>query len=297
MARIGFVGLGTMGGPMAGHLVAAGHEVLGADTSPEARDAARAAGVTVVEDATACAEGVDVLVTMLTTGQVVRAVLLEGPALLERVAPGTLVVDCSSIDVATTAELGEVAARRGVDLVDAPVSGGVVGARAGTLTFMVGATDGPLARAEPVLAAMGRRVVHVGGPGAGQATKICNQMLFGSTLVAVAEAFTLASHLGLDPRRFHDVVTQATGDCWAVRNFCPWPGVVEGSAADEGYAARFAARLMSKDVHLATAAAADVGQELPLAERAAALYAALAEHDGDLDASAVIRELPAPTGR
>lgn len=292
MTRIGFIGLGMMGGPMAANLAAAGHEVAGYDPAPEALATAAAAGVTTADSPRAAVSGAEVVLTMLTRGDVVRSVLLGPDGVLAAVPAGTLVIDSSSIDVATTRELHEQAAAAGLDYLDAPVSGGVGGARGGTLTFMVGGDVETVNRVRPLLDVMGAKVVHAGGPGAGQAVKTINQMLFGSTLVAVAEAFTLADRLDLDPAVLYDVVTSASGDCWAIRNFCPWPGVVAGSAADAGYEPRFSGRLMSKDLHLATDAATDAGQELPVASVVAALYAQLAELTVDVDSSAVIRVLP-----
>lgn len=293
MARVGFVGLGRMGGPMAANLAAAGHEVIGYDVLPEALAAATTVGVVGADSAVEAAADAEVVLTMLNRGDVVRSVLLGSDGVLAHLRSGTIVIDSSSIDVATTRELHKQSSSRSVGYLDAPVSGGVSGAQRGTLTFMVGGDAETLQRVRPVLDVMGAKVVHAGPPGSGQAVKALNQMLFGSTLVAVAEAFTLADRLGLDPTVLYDVVTSASGDCWAIRNFCPWPGVVPGSAADAGYEPRFAARLISKDLNLATSAAADVGQHLPVAAVTAALYEQLANlHQDDVDSSAVIEVLP-----
>lgn len=293
VARVGFIGLGRMGGPMAANLVAAGHDVRGYDLAPEATESAASDGVTVTASPAEAAAGADVVVTMLTRGDVVRSVLAGPDGVLARLKAGTLVVDSSSIDIATTKEMHAEASARGIHYIDAPVSGGVGGAQKGTLTFMVGGAAESLEQARPYLEVMGAKVVHAGAAGSGQAVKSINQMLFGSSLVAVAEAFTLADRLGLDPTILYEVVTSASGDCWAIRNFCPWPGVVTGSAADSGYEPRFAARLMSKDLGLAVDAAAGVGQELPVAELTASLYDKLATlQDDDIDSSAVIRVIP-----
>jgi 3-hydroxyisobutyrate dehydrogenase len=293
VTRVGFIGLGRMGGPMAANLAAAGHDVTGYDLAPEACEAASASGVTVASSPVEAVAGAEVVMTMLTRGDVVRSVLAGPDGVLAQLPPGTVVVDSSSIDIATTKDLHEEATSRGLGYIDAPVSGGVGGARAGTLTFMVGGEAETLDRARPLLDVMGAKVVHAGAPGSGQAVKTINQMLFGSTLVAVAEAFTLADRLSLDPKVLYDVVTSASGDCWAIRNFCPWPGVVPGSAADSGYEPRFAARLMSKDLNLAVGAASSTGQELPIASVTASLYDKLANlQDDEIDSSAVIRVVP-----
>jgi len=296
VTRVGFIGLGKMGGPMAANLASAEHEVAGYDVIPEALAAAAANGLTVAGSAVEAVADAEVVVTMLTRGDVVRSVLLGSDGVLDHLRPGTIIVDSSSIDVATTRELHEQASSRSVGYLDAPVSGGVSGAQRGTLTFMVGGDAETLERVRPVLDVMGSKVVHAGPPGSGQGVKAVNQMLFGSTLVAVAEAFTLADRLGLDPSVLYDVVTSASGDCWAIRNFCPWPGVVPGSAADAGYESRFAARLMSKDLNLAASAAADVGQHLPVAAVVTALYEQLINlRQDDIDSSAVIQVLPRPS--
>lgn len=295
MTRIGFVGLGNMGGPMSANLVAAGHHVTGFDLAADALAAAAAAGVTVAETAAAAAADAEVVITMLPRGEIVRSALSGPDGVLAALPAGALVIDCSSIDVATTRELHQATAAAGASYLDAPVSGGVSGARAATLTFMVGGNAETLERARPLFEVMGSKIVHAGAAGAGQAVKTLNQLLFGTTLAAVAEAFTLAAQLDLDPAILYNVVTSASGDCWAIRNFCPWPGVVPGSAADSGYEPRFSARLMSKDLHLAVDAAAAVGQELPVGSVAAALYAQLADRPDDVDSSAVIQALPGAT--
>lgn len=292
MTRIGFIGLGNMGGPMSTNLVAAGHQVKGFDVTAEAVAAAAEAGVSRADSPADAAADADVVVTMLPRGEIVRTALLGPDGALGALAPGALLIDCSSIDVSTTRELHELAAAAGIAYLDAPVSGGVGGARAGTLTFMVGGEADAVERGRAVFDAMGAKVVHAGAPGAGQAVKSLNQLVFGTTLAVVAEAFTLADKLDVDPSVLYDVVTSASGDCWAIRNFCPWPGVVAGSAADSGYEPRFSARLMSKDLGLALDAAASVGQEVSVGSVAAALYAQLAARPEDIDSSAVIQALP-----
>ncbi|MFE1441473.1 3-hydroxyisobutyrate dehydrogenase [Streptomyces sp. NPDC058739] len=291
MATVGFIGLGNMGGPMAANLVAAGHQVRGHDLSPEAVAAAREAGVTIAGSVAETVARAEVVITMLPTGRHVRDVVLGDDGVLTHAAGGTLVIDSSTIDIPNTRAVHAALTERGLPVLDAPVSGGVAKARAGTLTFMAGGTDEAFALARPCLEAMGANIVHTGSAGAGQAAKICNNMLFGTTMTAVAEAFVLAERLGLDARSLYDIVSTSSGDSWALRNFCPWPGLVEGSAADNGYRANFAAALMSKDLRLALTAAEESGVELPVSGRADAVFAALATAEGHLDASAVIREI------
>jgi 3-hydroxyisobutyrate dehydrogenase len=295
MSDIAFIGLGAMGGPMAANLVAAGHTVRGFDLSDGARALAAANGVDVrdtVADATA---GADVAFTMLPNGSIVRDVVMGQAGVLDSLAPGTVLVDSSSIDVATSAEVHEAAERAGVACIDAPVSGGIGGAAAGTLTFMVGGEASTLELVRPVLNAMGATIVHVGERTLGQAAKTCNQMLFGTTLTAVSEMFVLASSLGLDHRVLWEIVTTSTGDCRAIRNFCPVPDVVEGSPSDNDYKPGFAAPLMLKDLNLALAAAKASNQRLPLAEITAGAYSDLVEEFGALDCSAVIKTVPSRT--
>ncbi|MFJ9606225.1 3-hydroxyisobutyrate dehydrogenase [Kitasatospora sp. NPDC101176] len=286
--RIGFVGLGTMGGPMAANLVAAGHRVTGYDLSAEARERAAARGVMIAGSAAEAVGEAEVVLTMLPTGRHV----LDSYSELTESAAGALFVDCSTIavgDARVVADLVRVAGHRAVD---APVSGGVPGAEAASLTFMVGA-DGPdFAEAEPVLAAMGRRVVHCGTSGAGQAAKICNNMILGISMIAVSEAVVLGESLGLSHQALFDVASTASGQCWALTSNCPVPGPVPASPANRGYAGGFAAALMAKDLGLAAAAATVSDVPAELGGRAAELYAAFAEEAGaGLDFSAIITTL------
>ncbi|QKZ17599.1 3-hydroxyisobutyrate dehydrogenase [Streptomyces chartreusis] len=291
MTTLGFIGLGNMGGPMAANLVAAGHDVYGFDLSADAVVAAREAGVAIAHSVADAVAKAEVVVTMLPTGRHVQNVVLGDDSVLAHVADGTLVIDSSTIDIQSARAVHAALTDRGLPVVDAPVSGGVAKAKAGTLTFMVGGTPDAFAQARPYLEAMGANIVHTGAAGAGQAAKICNNMLFGTTMTAVAEAFVLAERLGLDARSLYDIVSTSSGDSWALRNFCPWPGLVEGSAADNDYRANFAAALMSKDLRLALTAAEEAGVDLPVSGRADAVFAALAQAEGHLDASAVIREI------
>lgn len=291
MSRVAFLGLGNMGGPMSANLVTAGHVVTGYDVSADAMRSAASRGVEVADSAAEAVTGADVVVSMLTKGDVVKDVLLTS-GLLASLARGTLVIDSSTIDMATTRELHVAAARSGLDFLDAPVSGGVGGAQAGTLTFMVGGSRDVFDRASGILSAMGRKLVHAGGPGAGQAIKMCNQMVFASSLTAVSETFVLGKLLGLDPKILFDVLSNASGDCWALHNFCPVPGLVAGSASDNDFKPKFSARLMNKDLQLGLAAAAEIGQDLIVAPGVAALFTTLAAGPEDVDTSAVIRLLP-----
>lgn len=289
MSTIGFVGLGNMGRPMAVNLVKAGHDVRGFDVVAAARERAHSEGVPVATSAAEAARGADILITMLPKGEHVRAVLLGEDTPLKELAPGAVAIDSSSIDIPTTRELHFVGADLNVDVVDAPVSGGVSGATAGTLTFMVGGAEAAIARCKAVLDVMGARIFQVGGPGAGQTAKACNQMVFGSSLVALAEAFVIAERLGLAPQKLFDVLSTSSGDCWALHNFTPLPGLVEGSAADNGYAPKFAAALLAKDLGLAATAAESAELDLVVGQGARERVEELAASDGALDASAVIK--------
>jgi 3-hydroxyisobutyrate dehydrogenase len=289
MATIGFIGLGNMGGPMVGHLVQAGHTVRGFDLAPAARAAAVAAGVLMAERATDVAAGADVVVTMLPAGQHVRAVWAD---LLPHMAPGALIIDCSTIDVDSARAAHGLAAAQGCRAVDAPVSGGVGGARAATLTFMVGGTDEAFAAAEPVLKLMGRKVVHCGPAGNGQAAKICNNMLLGISMIGTAEAFVLAEKLGLSHQALFEVASTSSGQCWSLTSYCPVPGPVPASPANNDYKPGFATALMLKDLKLAGAAALGSHAATPLGTAAAQLYALYAAAGGaDEDFSGIIRFL------
>lgn len=292
MTAISFIGLGAMGGPMAANLVRAGHQVKGYDPSENARAISADNGVTICGSAVETVEEAEVVITMLPNGPIVEDVMLRDTGALAAMSSDTVLIDSSSIDVATSRKLHLAAAEADVNCLDAPVSGGIAGASAGTLTFMVGGETGTLDRARPLLEAMGKTIVHVGAPGSGQAAKTCNQMLFGTTLTAVGEMFVLATSLGLDHQVLWNIVTNSTGDCRAIRNFCPVPDVVPGSAADNDYKPGFSSALMLKDLRLALTAAQSVDQELPLAGAAAAAYSNLVQDFGALDCSAVIKAIP-----
>ncbi|MER6199183.1 3-hydroxyisobutyrate dehydrogenase [Streptomyces sp. NPDC001586] len=295
-STVAFIGLGHMGGPMAANLVKAGHRVLGYDLVPELLAAAAATGVEPADSAVGAAAAADVVVTMLPAGRHVLALYGE-QGLLAAARPGTLFVDCSTIDVADARAAHEAAVAAGHRALDAPVSGGVVGAEAGTLTFMAGGGAEEFARAEPLLSAMGRKVVHCGVAGAGQAAKICNNMILAVSMIGVSEAFVLAESLGLDHQALFDVASTASGQCWALTVNCPVPGPVPASPANRDYRPGFAAPLMAKDLGLAANALRAGGVDAPLGLKAAELYAAFAEGEGaGLDFSAIVRTLRPQNG-
>ncbi len=290
MARIGFIGLGNMGGGMAANLVKAGHAVRAFDLAEaalaraEEADCTRAAsGVDAVRDA-------EVVVTMLPAGRHVLAVYRD--EIFDAVPASALLIDCSTIDVATAKAVGGLAQERTLAMVDAPVSGGIAAANGGTLTFMVGGEAAAFARAEPILNAMGKTVIHAGAVGAGQAAKICNNMILGATMIATCEAFALAAKLGLDPQTFYDISSKASGQSWSMTSYCPVPGVGPTTPADNGYQGGFAAALMLKDLKLAVEAANAAGASVPMGAAAGALYQAFVNADDKgLDFSAIIKLL------
>ncbi len=288
--KIGFIGVGNMGGPMACNLLKAGHEVTAFDLSAVALKTVIDAGGQPADSAVAAAAGADVVVSMLPAGAHVRAVYCEDGGVIDAAATGTLLIDCSTIDVTTAREIAGVAADKGLAMLDAPVSGGVAGAEAAALTFMVGGDAEAFVRAEPVLAKMGRKIVHAGGSGNGQAAKICNNMILGISMIALGEAFTLGAELGLEPKTLFDISSNASGSCWAMMNHLPVPGIVETAAANRDFKPGFATAMMLKDLRLAQQAAQDVGVATPLGAEAAALYGlfSAAGHDG-LDYSAIIK--------
>jgi 3-hydroxyisobutyrate dehydrogenase len=295
MSKIAFLGLGNMGGPMAANLVKAGHTVAGFDLVEGAKQAASGAGVSIAPTAREAVTGADVVVTMLPAG---KHVLAAHADFLPAALRGALVIDCSTIDVDSAKRAHEAGAAAGVLTLDAPVSGGVGGASAGTLTFMCGGADQAFAMAKPILEAMGKRIVHCGGPGAGQAAKICNNMILGATMIVTCEAFALADKLGLSAQALFDVASTSSGQSWSLTNYCPVPGPVPASPANRGFKPGFAASLMLKDLRLAQEAAASVGAATPLGAEAAQLYALFvaAGHGGD-DFSGVINFLQGAEGQ
>ncbi|MGW2228650.1 3-hydroxyisobutyrate dehydrogenase [Streptomyces formicae] len=288
---IGFIGLGHMGGPMAANLVEGGHRVLGHDLMPELLAQAVESGVEDAGSSASAAATADVVITMLPAGRHVLG-LYRDEGLLAAARPGTLFIDCSTIDVADARAAHEAATAAGMRALDAPVSGGVVGAEAGTLTFMAGGGGAEFAEAEPLLAVMGKKAVHCGGPGAGQAAKICNNMILGISMIAVSEAFVLGESLGLSAQSLFDVASTASGQCWALTANCPVPGPVPTSPANRDYRPGFAAPLMAKDLALAASAARAGGVPAELGLRAAELYAEYAEGGGaDQDFSGIVTTL------
>jgi 3-hydroxyisobutyrate dehydrogenase len=290
MADIGFIGLGNMGGPMARNLVRAGHRVIGFDVVPAALEAAAENGLELAESAAEAARGRPMVITMLPAGQHVREVYCGAGQVLSAADPGTLLIDSSTIDVASAREVHDAAAAAGDQMLDAPVSGGVAGAEAASLTFMCGGDPAAFARAKPILDLMGKNVIHAGGPGNGQAAKVCNNMILGISMVAVAEAFTLGEKLGLDPQTLFQISSKASGSCWAMMNHHPVPGIIEASAANRDYQPGFAAAMMHKDLKLSQEAAAHVGAATPLGAAATSLYTLFVNGgQGGLDYSGIIK--------
>ncbi len=290
MARIGFIGVGNMGGPMLRNLIGAGHEVTAFDVVEDARQAARDAGATLAATVADAAAAGDVVITMLPAGEHVREVYMGSEGIIAAVAPGSLLIDCSTIDVETARAVNASAAEAGFEMLDAPVSGGVAGAEAGTLTFMVGGADDAFARAEPVLAVMGKTIVHAGASGNGQAAKICNNMILGASMIVVGEAFVLAERLGLEAQKLFDIASTASGQCWSLTTYCPVPGPVPTSPANRDYQAGFTAAMMLKDLRLAQEAANAAGATTPLGAQAEALYGRYCEGgNADVDFSGIIK--------
>lgn len=288
--KIAFIGLGNMGGGMAANLVKAGHEVHAFDLSPDALARAADNGCATHTSVREAVQGAEAVVSMLPNGAIVDSVYSTD--VIGQAPQTALLLDCSTIDVATARKVAAAASTAGYAMVDAPVSGGIAAANGGTLTFMVGGDDAAFARAEAILAAMGKTVIHAGGSGAGQAAKICNNMILGATMIATCEAFAMAQKLGLDPQVFYDISSKASGQSWSMTSYCPLPGVGPQSPADNDYQGGFATALMLKDLKLAVAAARDAGSQVPMGARAEELYEAFAAAgNGGLDFSAIIRTL------
>jgi 3-hydroxyisobutyrate dehydrogenase len=289
--KIAFIGLGNMGGGMAANLAKAGYDVRAFDLSADALERAGSAGCRRAASVADAVAGADAVVTMLPAGKHVAAVYADD--VFGSAAPGTLLLDCSTIDVATARANAAAAAEHDLIAVDAPVSGGIAAANAGTLTFMVGGDDAAFARAQPILSAMGKAVIHAGASGAGQAAKICNNMLLGASMVATCETLALAQKLGLDPQRFYAIASVSSGQNWSLTSYCPLPGVGPASPADNDYRGGFAAALMLKDLRLAMEAAASVDASVPMGHRARQLYEAFVADDAEgRDFSAIIQALP-----
>ena len=278
--RIAVIGLGNMGLPMAKNLLKAGHRVIGFDTLPRRLEQAQEAGTDIAASPADAARGAEIVITMLPAGPHVKLVYLGERGVIAAARPGTLFVDCSTIDVETAREVARAAKEAGLHMLDAPVSGGVGGAEAGTLTFMVGGPDEAFARARPVLEQMGKTIVHAGAAGNGQAAKICNNMMLGIQMISVCEAFGLADRLGLDRQKLFDISSKSSGQCWSLTTYCPVPGPVPTSPANRDYQPGFSAEMMLKDLRLAQQAAASSGAPTPLGAAAAALYTLHASQGG-----------------
>jgi 3-hydroxyisobutyrate dehydrogenase len=289
--KIAFIGLGNMGGPMAANLVNKGFAVTGFDIVAANLDKAAAQGITPAKGAEHAVQEAETVITMVPAGEQVLDLYRTILASAER---GTLFIDCSTIDVASAREAHKMAEAAGMESLDAPVSGGTAGAAAATLTFMAGGTGAAFERASPALHAMGKRIVHCGDAGAGQAAKICNNMILGISMIAVSEAFVLAEKLGLDAEALYEVASAASGQCWSLTTYCPLPGVGPKSPADNDYKPGFASALMLKDLALAQQAAAETGAATPLGAHAERLYRTFNEAGGAAqDFSAIIRHLAA----
>jgi len=297
MTKVGFIGLGNMGLPMTRNLVKAGYEVQAFDVAAAAVERAAASGAVAAKDVAAAARGVATLITMLPAGDQVRDVYLGTDGILASAAPGTLLIDCSTIDVETARAVHAAAAAAGFEMLDAPVSGGVAGAEAATLTFMAGGSAAAFAAAKPLLDRMGKAVIHAGGPGNGQAAKICNNLILGISMIGVCEAFALADRLGLPAQTLFDISSKSSGQCWSLTSYCPVPGPVPSSPANRGYRPGFAAAMMLKDLRLAEAAAESAAAAIPLGRKAAAVYQEfVAGNRGTLDFSAIIQLFQEPWG-
>jgi 3-hydroxyisobutyrate dehydrogenase len=281
-----------MGLPMALNLIKAGHDVTGYDLFPASVEKLKAGGGTAAANTGDLAESSEVIITMLPAGKDVREVYLADSGIITKAMPGTLLIDSSTIDVESARAAAAAAEKKGLPMLDAPVSGGVGGAQAGALTFMVGGSDAAFRQAEPLLSAMGKNVVHAGAAGAGQAAKICNNMILGISMIAVSEAFVLAEKLGLDAQKLFDIAAKSSGQCWSLTTYCPVPGPVPTSPANRDYQAGFTAAMMLKDLKLAQDAARTSGASTPLGASASSIYSLyVGQGEGGRDFSGVINFL------
>ena len=270
--KVGFIGLGNMGAPMAHNLAAAGHDVAGFDIAAPVPE-----GVNAVDTAAAAVADREVAITMLPDGEILRSVANE---IIPAMCSGTVMLDCSTVDVESARSVAEHAQSAGVHALDAPVSGGIGGAKAGTLTFMVGGSEDAVKTVMPLFDIMGQKAVHCGSSGNGQAAKICNNMILGATMIATCEAFALADKLGLDRQAMYDVVSTSSGYNWSMNAYCPAPGIGPASPADNDYQPGFAAELMLKDLRLSQQAAETVDADTPIGERATEIYSAFVDDEG-----------------
>lgn len=296
MAEIAFIGVGNMGSRMAANLLKHGHRLRVLDTLQTNVSRMTALGAAAAPDAATAAAGADVVISMLPSGRELRSIYLEAGGVIAAVGPEALLIDCSTADVETTRAVQAAAAARGIDMLDAPVSGGIAGAEAGSLTFMVGGPVAALERARPVLLAMGATVIHAGAGGAGQAAKICNNLILGISMIAVSEAFVLARHLGLAPEKLFEISAKSSGQCWSLTSYCPVPGLVPSAPSNRDYAPGFTAAMMLKDLRLAQEAGKDhdtgYGPEAGLAEAATHIYEQFVQAGGgNVDFSGIIRYL------
>ncbi|HAT3858376.1 TPA: 3-hydroxyisobutyrate dehydrogenase [Legionella pneumophila] len=292
MANIGFVGLGHMGFPMAINLLKAGHSVMGYDLQQSALEHFAEQGGAIAHNLQELAKGKDVIVTMLKTGQQVLHVCLGVDGIFSQLNAGSLYIDCSTIDVKSSRETHQIAKENHLLVVDAPVSGGVAGAAAATLTFMVGGEAEDYNAAHPILSAMGKKIIHTGGAGSGQAAKICNNMILGTTMIAISEAFILAKELGLSDGKLFEVVNNSSGQCWAMSKYVPVPGILENVPANNDYKPGFAANMMLKDLLLSQNTAQSVHIETPLGAKTTEIYQQFVDQGlGDIDFSAIIKHI------
>ena len=293
MSQIGFIGLGNMGGPMVSNLIQDGHKVKAYDIIPEAIDRAVNKGATKANSAEETIIDAEFVITMLPAGEHVRSVYLEDNRILYSVSPKTVLIDSSTIDVITARQVMEVAAQRGIEMIDAPVSGGVGGADAGTLTFMCGGKIEAYDKAESILKSMGKNIFHAGDAGSGQAAKVCNNLMLAIQMIAVSEGFLLAEKLDLDTQKLWDIASTATSKCWSMTDYCPVPGPVPASPANKDYSAGFTVAMMLKDLNLSQVAAKDNGLNTPLGAKATELYNTFSqlENNSELDFSAIIKQI------
>lgn len=290
--QIGFIGLGHMGNPMAKNLLAAGFDVTVFDVVTEAMQKLVEQGAQPAASLQELAQSVDVIFTMLQTGEQVTKVCNSEDGLFQSAKQGTLFIDCSSIDVETSRYLHHIAEEKGFLMVDAPVSGGVIGAEAATLTIMVGGSQTAFEKAQPVLVHLGKNIVHAGAAGNGQVAKICNNMILGITMIGVSEAFNLGEKLGLDNQTFFEISSKASGQCWAMTSYCPAPGILENAPSSHNYQPGFTAAMMLKDLRLSQQAASSANAQTPLGKAATALYERFVEDEkGNLDFSAIFKQL------
>jgi len=296
MTTIGFIGLGHMGRPMAGNLLKAGFKVVVYDVIREAVQAFIKEGAIAADSLTQLAKQSDSIITSVQTAAQVRSICLGQDGIFAHAKSDLLYIDCSSIDISTTQALHEAAQQHHIAMVDAPVSGGVAGAEAGTLTFMVGGSHASFERAEPILKAMGKKIIHAGEAGRGQAAKICNNLLLGISMIGVSEAFTLAERLGLDPKKFYEISSNASGQCWSMTSYCPVPGILDNVPSSHQYQPGFMAKMMLKDLRLGVHAAETVDAVIPLGSVATELYELyINQGHGETDFSGIINLIAGKT--